>query len=160
MMVVINSLNYDRSVKRRWNCELIEIAENALVLEGRFDKDIEHSELGLIRKGTVSREYYWLDRWYNVFEFSEPDGPLRNFYCNINMPPTFAENRLEYIDLDVDLVVWPDLSIQMLDMDEFEASAKAHRFPPDVRPNVQRAIDELLSMITRRQAPFNVLGTR
>jgi hypothetical protein len=48
-------------------------------LTGEFAEDVEHSNLGQIKNGTVSHEYFWLDRWYNVFRFHEPDGTLRNF---------------------------------------------------------------------------------
>ena len=62
---------------------------------GVFDLEVEHPDLGIIRRGTVSYEYYWLDQWYNVFRFENPDGPLRNYYCNVNMPPVFANNVLD-----------------------------------------------------------------
>ena len=40
-----------------------------IVLDAVFDAEIQHDLLGPIALGTVSREYYWLDRWYNIFRF-------------------------------------------------------------------------------------------
>ena len=41
------------------------------MLDAVFDEEIEHELLGTISSGTISTEYYWLDRWYNVFRFSD-----------------------------------------------------------------------------------------
>jgi uncharacterized protein len=153
-MVVINSLRFDGSVKRTWNCDLLETSDTAMIFAGVFEQDVRHSRLGLIRRGTISREYYWLDRWFNVFEFRELDGSFRNFYCNINMPPTFIDGLLEYVDLDVDVVVWADGRIEVLDIDEFEASA----FPPTIKERVENTLEALLAMIHRRDWPFDLLG--
>jgi protein associated with RNAse G/E len=126
------------------------------VLDAEFDQDIEHSLLGTIACGTLSTEYYWLDRWYNVFRFSDPQRTLKNFYCNVNMPPSFDGEVLRYVDLDVDLLVGPDLSYQILDLDDFEANATIYNYPSDVRENVHRAVNDLVQMIETRAFPFSV----
>ena len=104
-IVSINSRKFDGSIRRSWECELLSIDGSQLVFGGEFLEDIDHPELGLIRRGTISRESYWTDRWYNVFQFQEADGNLRNYYCNINMPPVLSERVLDYVDLDIDVVV-------------------------------------------------------
>src|SRR5688572_29897422 len=99
-LITVNSQKYDLIVRKSWTCRLIERAGSLLVLIGEFDSDVSHAGLGSIARGTISEEFYWLDRWYNVFRFSEPDGSLRNFYCNITMPPAFENDILDYVDLD------------------------------------------------------------
>jgi uncharacterized protein len=125
------------------------------VLDAEFDQDIEHALLGKIACGTLSTEYYWLDRWYNVFRFSDPERRLKSFYCNVNMPPTFDGEVLSYVDLDVDLLVNPDFSYQILDFDDFEANAAIYNYPIDVRENVHRSVSELIQMIETQAFPFN-----
>ena len=118
--------------------------------------EINHPLLGRIERGTLSVEYYWLDRWYNVFRFSEPDGGLRNFYCNINVPPTFDGRVLEFVDLDIDVLVAPDLSYQILDEDEFTANALSFNYPAKVMQSARVALDELILLIESRQFPFDI----
>src|SRR5215204_1223750 len=130
--VTILSKNYDGTIRRSWNCELIEENGMELVFVGEFDKDISHPELGLIKRGTISYEYYWLDRWFNVFLFQEPTGEFRNYYCNVNMPPLFAAGVLEYVDLDLDLLVWPDNSYHVLDREEYITNADLFDYPEAV----------------------------
>jgi len=125
-----------------------------LVLDGEFDSEIEHDLLGTIPSGTHSLEHYWLDRWYNVFRFSRQNGELRNYYCNINMPPKFTNGILSYIDLDLDILVQPDFSYQILDGEDFERNAKAYSYSLEMQANVRQAVDELTGMIQTRQFPF------
>ncbi len=126
-----------------------------LLLDGHFDAKIEHDLLGTIASGTHSLEYYWLDRWYNVFRFSQPDGELRNYYCNINVPPTFDGKLLSYVDLDLDILVAPDFSYQILDAEEFEHNAELYRYDDEVRANAKLAVEELVGMIEKRVFPFS-----
>lgn len=152
-VVTVNALKYDGSVNRSWKCELAARSGSLIECVGVFDRDVVHNELGHIVKGTVSREYFWLDRWYNVFRFHEPDGTFRNYYCNINLPPTFSDGVLEYIDLDIDVVVWPDGSQQVLDRTEFEQSSRRFGYSADVHLNVERSLNELREMIRQNRLP-------
>ena len=121
--ITINSRKFDGKIHRSWKCKLVERKDSLLVFVGEFEEEVSHPKLGLIRRGTVSYEYYWLDRWFNIFRFHEPDGRLRNFYCNINAPPEFDGTTLHFIDLDVDILVSPNMSFQVLDEDEFNVNA-------------------------------------
>lgn len=152
-LVTINSRKFDRSVRRSWTCRLVEQDNPLLLFVGEFDEDISHPDLGLVKSGTISYEYYWLDRWYNIFRFHEPGGSLRNYYCNINMPPVFENGVLDYVDLDIDVLVWPDSSFHVLDLDEYEQNAARFNYPASVRSKVTAAIDELLAMIENDALP-------
>lgn len=151
--ITVNSLAFDGTVRRSWKCKLIERIDPLLLFVGTFDRDVEHGELGLIKKGTISYEYYWLDRWYNIFRFHEADGRLRNYYCNINMPPTFVGGELNYIDLDIDVVVWSDMRYQILDRDEFEENAAKFNYSEKIREMVEATLAELIAIVERGDLP-------
>ena len=156
--VKISSRKYDQSIRRSWNCDLIEQRDDLIVFVGVFDMSVEHPDLGFIEQGTVSYEYYWLDRWYNVFRFHEPDGRLRNWYCNINMPPNFGGDEFDYVDLDIDILVWPGGEVKVLDEDEFCENALKYGYSDDVIQNAKTAKADLLSMIRNREFPFEQLA--
>lgn len=77
-MVSINSRKFDGKIHRSWKAEFVEQKNTLLLFVGVFDEEIRHPQLGLIRRGTVSYEYYWLDRWFNVFRFHEPEEFVTN----------------------------------------------------------------------------------
>lgn len=153
--VTINSLKFDRNIARSWKCDLLRTEGPLMEFLGVFEFEVNHPHLGTIGPGTLSYEYYWLDRWYNVFRFHEPDGTFRNYYCNVNMPPTFSNGVLEYVDLDIDLVVWKDWSQDLLDRDEFEANAKHYGHADEVFQQVRNSLSELKRLIARREFPFD-----
>lgn len=153
--VVVRVHKYDGQEHRRWPARIERLEGSLLVLDAVFDEEIEHDLLGTISSGTISTEYYWLDRWYNVFRFSDADRKLKNFYCNINQPPAFDGQVLSYIDLDMDVLVAPDLTYRILDVDDFEENAKYYGYPSEVQANARLALTELIELIEARSFPFN-----
>ena len=154
MTITVRTYKYDGSEHRRWLAEVSRVEGSLMVLDAKFEEEIEHPLLGTIAPETVSTEYYWLDRWYNIFRFAQPTGELRNYYCNINVPPVLVGNVLSYIDLDIDILVAPDLSYTILDEDEFVANAARYNYPEDIRSRSREALDELVVLIERRGFPF------
>jgi protein associated with RNAse G/E len=154
-VIEVRTFKFDGQPHRTWNAELVRQKDSLLVLDGKFDDDIEHDLLGTIASGTHSLEYYWLDRWYNIFRFSQPNDELRNYYCNINMPPKFINGILSYVDLDLDILVAPDFSYQVLDLEDFERNVTAYGYSLEIQANARRAVEELTGMIQLRQFPFD-----
>lgn len=151
----MQALKYDGRLHRHWPARLSAQTGSLIVLDGIFTTEIQHPLLGLIASGTHSTEYYWTDRWYNVFRFRAPSGALRNYYCNINQPARFDGTTLSFVDLDIDVLVAPDLTYRVLDEDEFARHAEAFNYPAEVRANVRHALAELSALIAQRQFPFD-----
>jgi protein associated with RNAse G/E len=153
--IEVRVYKYDGLLHRTWPAELLRQEGSLIVLDAKFADEVTHDLLGTIASGTLSLEYYWLDRWYNVFRFVEPDATLRNYYCNVNVPPTFDGETLSYVDLDLDILVEPDLSYRILDVEDFERNAEDYGYSVEVQANARRAVDELVRMIETRAFPFN-----
>ncbi len=153
--IVVSVSKYDGLEHRRWRARLEKVEGPLLVLDAVFEEEIKHDLLGTISAGTISTEYYWLDRWYNVFRFSDTERNLQNFYCNVNQPPDFDGRVLSYIDLDIDVLVAPDLTYKILDVEDFEQNAKHYGYPDLLQANARQALQELIELIEARAFPFN-----
>jgi protein associated with RNAse G/E len=143
--IVVRVFKYDGREHRRWSARVVKQAGPLIVLDAVFAEEVEHDLLGTIPLGTASKEYYWLDRWYNVFRFSD------RFYCNVSKPPSFDGAVLTYVDLDIDVLVESNFSYRVLDLEDFAAS----QYPVEVQHNAQQALDELTRLIESRSFPFN-----
>lgn len=154
--ITINSRKYDLSISRSWQCNFIEETDDYYVFLGKFESEVKHKQLGIIKSATISYEYYWKNEHYNVFQFHEPNGEFRNFYCNLNVPPTFANNVLDYVDLDIDLLVWKDFAIEILDIDEYEANVQKFSYPINLQEKVSQSIKNLSDKIKNRDFPFDI----
>lgn len=152
--ITVRVLKHDGAEYRRWNASLKSRDGDLIVLDAEFEVEVTHDSLGIIPKGTRTIEYYWLNRWYNIFQFLENDGGTRLFYCNVNTPPAMEDNVLTYVDLDIDLLIGPDFSYQVLDLEEFKANAELYEYSDQTKQNAQAAVEELKQMIERRQFPF------
>ena len=152
--VTVRVLKYDGTEYRCWHASVARREDALLVLDAKFEFDVQHDLLGHIKRGTRTVEYYWLDQWYNVFRFLSDDGVTRLYYCNINTPPAIANGVLSYIDLDIDILVQPDLSYQVLDVEEFEANTRRYGYSVEVRRHAHAAVEELISLVESRQFPF------
>ena len=154
-IVTVNSRKFDYQIYRTWQCELLEESSAHLVLLGEFEKEVVHPSLGVIGRGTMSYEYFWFGKYFNVFMFHEPDGEFRNFYCNINLPPKFENNNLDYVDLDIDILVWRDFSYEILDVEDFEKNSKKFSYSTELRQKVKETLSELIAKIENRIFPFD-----
>jgi predicted RNA-binding protein associated with RNAse of E/G family len=93
-----------------------------IVLEAYFDREDRQFHGMPLCKGDRFLETYYTDRWYNVYEVhSRDDDALRGWYCNVGKPAIIEGETLSYIDLALDLLIFPDGRQVVLDEDEFEA---------------------------------------
>ena len=143
--IVVRVLKYDGRERRRWPARVAKQDGPLIVLDAVFDEEIQHDLLGRIASGTISREYYWFDRWYNVFRFND------RFYCNVTQPPSFDGSILTYVDLDIDVLVESDFSYKILDLEDFEN----YSYPTGVKQNARQALADLISLVEARTFPFD-----
>jgi uncharacterized protein len=100
---------------------LLDRDENSITLEAFFDRaDMPFQDV-VIKTGDRFVEYYYSDRWYNIFEVHDrDDGGVKGWYCNIGEPAVIEDEIVSYVDLALDLWVSANGDQTVLDEDEFE----------------------------------------
>lgn len=154
--VTVNVQKFDGTEHRSWEATLVQQLDSLIILEGVFEGEVEHHLMGRITSGTSSVEYYWRDRYYNVFRLTEKSGKFRSFYCNISTPAELSNGVLTYVDLDIDVLVEPDFSYRVIDLDDFEANVTAQGYSEEIQNQAHEALAELISAIEARQFPFSI----
>ncbi len=101
---------------------------------------------------------FWRERWYNVFKNLHDDGSVRNFYCNVAMPISLEDHTIKFVDLDLDVQIFPDGSHRLLDRDEFELHSVQFGYPDWLQKRAEQAVVEILALFEAREGPFDVLG--
>ena len=95
--------------------------ENSITLEALFTRDDMPFMDVTFKKGDRFVEYYYSDRWYNIFViYDRDDGKIKGWYCNVGMPAVIEDDIVSYVDLALDLWVSVDGKQTVLDEDEFE----------------------------------------
>ena len=111
------------------------------------------SDMGFItfRRGDVFTEWFYADRWYNVFRIADGEtGALKGWYCNITRPALIAANIVHADDLALDVFVTRDGQVLLLDEDEFEALP----LPSDDQEAALRAVERLRDLVAQRGEQF------
>jgi len=73
--------------------------------------------------GTLTVAYYWVGRPYNVYHWIAPEGGTLGYYFNLSGPVHITRDRVEWEDLEVDVLVTPDRRVRVLDEDRIPESA-------------------------------------
>ena len=135
----------------RYQGELLERKDGVLTLQAYFDKEDAWLHGMLLGKGDRFVETYYMQRWYNVYEIhSREDDQLRGWYFNIARPAEITGNTLSWVDLALDLLVFPDGRQVVLDEDEFseldispEERARARSTLADLQAEFRERLPEL-----------------
>jgi protein associated with RNAse G/E len=124
--------------------------EHSIVLEALFDRaDMPFMDV-VFKTGDRFVEYYYTDRWYNIFVIYDRDsGDLKGWYCNIGKPATFEDGVVSYIDLALDLWVSISGKQTVLDEDEFEAL----NLNEELKTGALKGLDELKRLFLNDKPP-------
>ena len=108
----------------RYSGEAIQRGPNHILLEATFSRpDLPFHGI-VLGKGDRFVKTYYDDRWYNIYEIHDrEDDRLKAWYCNISFPAEIGDETVSFIDLALDLLVFPDGRQLVLDEDEFAALA-------------------------------------
>lgn len=76
------------------------------------------------------------------------------YYVNMSSPFVFDEKSLKYIDYDLDVKVFPDMSYLILDEDEYAEHKRQMKYPEVIDQILQDNLTQLLGWIKQRKGPF------
>jgi protein associated with RNAse G/E len=100
--------------------------------------------------------YFWPDCDFNVVTLVEGDGRPRH-YCNICLPAEAVggvAGGWRYVDLDLDVIVRPDGSVEVRDEDEFVVNADRFGYPEEIRRRAREGLAAILRRVAAHQGPF------
>jgi len=124
--------------------------EHSIVLEALFDRpDMPFMDV-VFKTGDRFVEYYYTERWYNIFVvYDRDDSRLKGWYCNIGKPAVFEDGIVSYTDLALDLWVSTSGQQTVLDEDEFEAL----ELDEELRTGALRGLDGLKQLFLNGKPP-------
>jgi uncharacterized protein len=145
--VTVIKCNLEGEETWRYTARVLERGSDFIHLEAYFDRaDMQFLDIQL-NHGDLFLETYYSDRWYNVFEVrSRENSRLKGYYCNISCPAEIKSDSVSYIDLALDLFVYPDGRQVILDEDEFSKL----EITPQTREKALAALQELSQNFTVR----------
>ena len=129
--------------------KIIEQTASAFLLEANFNRsDLMFNGI-FLREGDRFLELYPIGKWFNLFEIHDKDNDeIKGWYCNVTRPVRFNDEKISYDDLALDLLVYPDRKILVLDEDEFRSLS----LDPIETSNAKKGLGQLKEMFSRPEA--------
>jgi len=151
-MITVIKRNTLGEEQTRYTGEVIERRTDGVIIEAYWTWATK--ELGYTRFEPGDRfiEYYYADRWYNMFAISNKDGSKKGWYCNVAAPAVISADSIEQIDLLLDVWVDPTGKPLVLDEDEFEADTT---LSDEQRAGAKQGLRDLLRIIALRKDMFS-----
>ena len=158
--VTVRAHKYDGREYRRWQVHFVAVVPGGALLDAVFNSFVEGRTPFF--GGDRAVEYFYTDRGYNVITGYAPDGTLRAAYCNICTPASFVSTpdgpEIHFVDLDLDVLVWPDGRCDVTDEDDFAENTVRYGYPDQLQRDAREAVEALLAVVRDRGAPFDRLG--
>jgi uncharacterized protein len=148
----VRKMRPDGSQAFAWDGVVLRCDAAGIVLRAEFNVDVVELGFTTFRRGDEFVEFYYWDRFYNVFQISAPDGTLKGWYSNVGLPAELdaAAGELRYVDLALEVWTHPDGSFDVLDQDEFDVLLAEHL---EVIEAAERGRDELLVLAESGELP-------
>lgn len=118
--ITVLKLNVKRQETWRYSGQVLLSSAPMLILEAHFNRPDTPFHGIVLGQGDRFVETFYTDRWYNIFEMHDrQDDRIKGWYCNICLPAELQQGSISYVDLGLDLLVYPDGRQLILDEDEF-----------------------------------------
>jgi len=97
----------------------------------------------------------WPGRYYNLVLFWKKDWLFDGYYVNLAMPPEWDGELCVYIDLELDIGLFNDGIVRILDEDEYAESKIKYNYPQELITQIEEATKEVVAMMEARSFPFD-----
>lgn len=163
----VESRSYDQMVRGRWRGYRLS-AEARLGDEANIEVASDCIRLWLpagtpMNWSTATRplrnncvQFFWPERWYTLSAFYAGD-ELVHTYATIIQPAQIELDRLTYVDLDLNLLVKPNLTYEVLTQVEFEQAADLLHYSEETRIGSLLALQTLTNAIQLGTGLFSLI---
>jgi uncharacterized protein len=151
-IVTVNKLNTLGEIKIQYQGEVLEHLADGIIIRAYWKLPFKDLGYTCFEPGDRFIEYYYTDRWFNIFDISNASNERKGWYCNITEPVDIFDDQIKQKDLLLDVWVDPWGRPLILDEDEFEVDTT---LDDRQRKGARKGLQDLLQMIAAQTAPFS-----
>ncbi|OEH91396.1 nucleoside tri-diphosphate phosphatase [Bacillus solimangrovi] len=150
--IKIESYKHNGTLHRIWKETTLLKGTTQMAIGGNDKTEVYESD----GRTWTTREpaicYFHAEHWFNVIGMLRQDGIY--YYCNLSSPFTWDKGILKYIDYDLDVKVYPDMTYTILDEDEYVLHKEQMQYPAAIDEILNRNMKTLITWIQQRKGPF------
>ena len=155
-MITVIKQNPLGETRIQYQGEVIARLAHGVVIQAYWTHATNDLGYAQFEPGDRFTEYYYTNRWYNIFDIATADGTRKGWYCNVAEPAKIFDDHIEQVDLLLD--VWVDSTTGkplILDEDEFTADTTLSQ---EQRNSARKGLQALLALLAARVDAFASLA--
>lgn len=99
--------------------------------------------------------YFYKNLWFNVICMIKNISNDIYYYCNLSSPFIEDLEGIKYIDYDLDVKLFPNGDILVLDRDEYEFNVIDLNYSNEITEIIEKSLTLVLEKIKNNLEPFN-----
>lgn len=152
-LIYIQGYKHDGSLHRTWSMAFVMEANNKRTIAVTNKTWVTEAD----GRKWYTREpaicFFYPDHWFNIICMMRKTGVY--YYCNLASPAIYDGEALKHIDYDLDVKVYPDGNVVLLDEDEYEQHAREMGYSNDIQRILNDELKELYRWIDEKRTPFD-----
>lgn len=151
--IEIHSYKHNGNIHRVWKygC-VVDITDECLVVVNSKTRVIESSgRVWFTKEPAVC--FFFKNSWFNIISMIRSNGI--HFYCNIASPFIWDGDAIKYVDYDLDLKVFPNDTMKVLDENEYATHSKLMSYPKELDGILRTELDQLKKIILKEDSMYS-----
>jgi len=91
------------------------------------------------------------EEWFFKTEYYSKDGTFKGAFYNINTPIEVYPHKIRYIDLEIDVVEWPDGTVRVIDQSTLEEAYIKGYIPRKLKEKAEKVAERIMNEIVNRR---------
>jgi uncharacterized protein len=151
--ITVIKLSPQGEEKVRYTGHIVELLSHSIVLQAHWALPMHDLGYTRFEPQDQFKEYYYTDRWFNIFAISSVLGIHKGWYCNVAEPAQLSQDAIRQVDLLLDVWINPAGEPLILDEEEF-ATAAVTVLTERQQRGARQGLQMLLQMLQARQEDF------
>lgn len=151
--IEIQGYKHDGRMHRiRDNVYVIDETEEYIIVASKKTKVIEHDfRIWYTKEPAVM--IFFKNHWWNVIAMLKKIGIT--YYVNLASPYVIDCQRVKYIDYDLDVKLYPNSDIRLIDVKEYSYHRKKYNYSDDIDKILRFNINQIKKLMSEGAFPFD-----
>ena len=152
----VRKLKFDEMLRSEWEGDLLPSPDADWVLIIHHpDRHLKFTNSGVETSGALFLHCCNVVEPLTILFQYSPEGQFQEAKCDAALPAVWKDDSLEFVDLDMDLIVAPDFSFQMRDEVQFAQNRIRLGYPDKVVGQAHRGMALSRQLVRSRVFPFD-----
>ena len=151
--IEVQSYKHNGLMHRIWDAVfVVDVQPTYIVVATSKVKVIEHDcKIWYTREPAIS--IYFKDKWRNMVAMFKKTG--LTYYVNLASPAIIENKVIKYIDYDLDIKMFPEKTIKLIDVKEYTFNRRRFSYSEDIDNILKFNVNEIKELMKKGQFPFN-----